>query len=158
MHEWCVCVCVCVCVCLCMGVCVWFTFGGRNGDVVHRCGSGWRAGCAECRLHGQLDGDVAKGAVGMGGHVTMGDQLVAITEVPDVVHSVCRLQVVTRVVDIHLEDHVGAAHKHILLCDIYSQLLGQVHCDRNLIYTHTHTHTHRQRDRGEQEATAILKL
>ena len=96
----------------------------------HRCWRGARD--LDRHLHRQLHVNFADRAVGVRGHVAMGDQLVAVLEVPDVVDGIGSLQVVTGVVNRHTEHHVLATHKHARR-QVGCCLLGNIHRHWDLV-------------------------
>lgn len=104
-----------------------------------RRGTSWSCGCSswwtfdrESCLHHQLHTHAPQHTVGVCGHVTVCYQLIAISEVPDVVDSSGGFEVSTGVMELDVEDHVLTAEKNILRLANRS-LLGDVDCQWDLI-------------------------
>lgn len=70
----------------------------------------------------------------MGCDIAVGDQLVAIPEVPNEVHCISCLQVVTWVVDLDVENHIRTSDKYVFVSYAGCCFLGDVHREWNLIW------------------------
>lgn len=79
------------------------SLGGRGGRALH-----WERG-----LHHQLHAHLPQRAVGVRGHVAVGHQLIAVSEVPDEVDGGGGFQVAAGVVELDLEDHVLTAEEDV---------------------------------------------
>lgn len=94
-------------------------------------GGGWTL-CRERRLYHQLHTHTPQRAVGVCGHVAVGHQLVAVSEVPDVVDGGRRSEVPAGVVELDFEEHVLAANENVLGL-VGCGLLGDFNCNWDLI-------------------------
>ncbi len=101
---------------------------------VHGCWSQWRAGHTEWCLHEELDCHISKSVVGMGCHIAVRDQLVAIPKVPNEVHCISCLQIAAWVVDLDIENHIWPSDKDVFVSYAVWILLGNVHGEWNLIW------------------------
>jgi len=98
---------------------------GRGGR------SRWTLDRKRC-LHHQLHTHGPQRAVGVCGHPVVCYQLVAISEVPDVVNGSGGFQVAAGVVELDLEDHVLATEENIRRL-VHRRLLGDVDRQWDLI-------------------------
>lgn len=98
------------------------SWGGRGGQTL----------CRKCCLHYQLHTHVPQPAVGVCGHISVRYQLVAISEVPDVVNGSSGFEVSARVMQLDFEDHILTAKENIVRL-VHCILLGYADCQRDLI-------------------------
>lgn len=95
--------------------CVRWRRGGRRRGTLNRKGG----------LHHQLHTHLPQRRVGVRGQLSVCHQLVAVSEIPDVVDGHCSFQVVAGVVKVNCEDHVLATDEHVRRL-VNRRLLGDV--------------------------------
>lgn len=103
-----------------------------SGAFLSRGGTGGQTLCRKCCLNHQLHTHVPQPAVGVCGHITVRYQLVAISEVPDVVNGSSGFEVPAGVMKPDFEDHVLTTKENIVR-QVHRSLLGDADCQRDLI-------------------------
>lgn len=96
--------------------------GGNSGQTLYR----------ECCLHHQFHTHGPQPAVGVRGHIVVCYQLVAISEVPDVVKGSGGFEVAAGVMELDFEDHVLTTKEYIVGL-VHRSLLGDADCHWDLI-------------------------
>lgn len=98
-----------------------------SGAFLSRADSSGQTLSRKCCLHHQFHTHVPQPAVGVCGHISVCYQLVAISEVPDVVNGSSSFEVPAGVVQLDFEDHVLTTKENIVRL-VDRSLLGDADC------------------------------